>query len=244
MSKRLTMMTAGPYTEVTVCPVLSGQERPHERAVIRKCCSQAMQCINDRKAARRFKLLLAANFGPHDYVVTLTYSDAALPATPELARKKKLKPFINHLRDEFKKRGYPTLKYMYVTEGLHGDHRIHHHLILPNVPDLFQIVRRLWQKNGTVAFDRIGADAYDGWASYLTKEPRDKGRRRLGDRMWIPSMKLEKPTIETFEVENDFVFVPPHGADIRNDNTIRYETGWYQYVSYMMPQSKPEKSEN
>lgn len=237
MAKRLTILTAGNYTEVTVCPVLSGVESPHERAVIRKCCSEAQQCMNDRKAVRRFKLLMAANFSPGDYVATLTYSDLALPATPDLAKKKHLKPFIRRLRKEFQKRGFANLKYMHVTEGLHGDHRIHHHIILPGVPDLFDLVRRSWSRNGNVSFDRIGVDAYDAWSSYLTKEPRDKGRFRLGDRMWIPSMNLTKPTVKTYDVENDFVFIPPDGTQVRSNNTIRYEMGWYQYVSYMTPQS-------
>ena len=167
--------------------------------------------------------------------MTLTYSDPALPATPELARDRKLKPFIRKVRADLRELGL-ELKYMYVTEGMHGDKRLHHHIILPAAAEVKDIVRKHWSPNGHIDFERISSRGYDAWASYLTKEPRKTGRRHVGARMWTPSLNLEKPKVTTYEVEDSFRFEPPVGVVIRHNED--WQTEWFccQYLSYYRPQ--------
>lgn len=219
--------------DVIVYPISKGRIDRMERTSAAHCTSDLRQKMNDRSAAQKFRRLIAANFSPKDYVVTLTYSDSSLPSTPEAARDRCLKPFIRKLRADLREVG-TDLKYMYVTEGLHGDKRLHHHIIVPDSPDLKQIVRKRWAE-GHVDYERIASRGYDVWGSYLTKEPRKTGRRRVGDRMWTPSLNLTKPTVITYEVEDDFRFEPPAGVIVKHNED--WQTEWFccQYLSYYKP---------
>lgn len=233
--KKLKIEIAGPYVDVIVYPISKGRENPAERKRAGRCSSELRQKANDRTSIAKFRRLMAQNFSPRDLVVTLTYSDAALPATPERARDKHLKPFIKKLRDVFREADR-ELKYMYVTEGLHGDHRLHHHIIVPDLPDLRPIVRNLWAANGTnVDFEPIWSRGYDIWAGYLTKEPRKTGRHRAGARMWTPSRNLLKPEVITETVADDYIYEPPSGVVIDLNETIQTEWWTCQYISYRVP---------
>lgn len=225
---------AGPYVDVVVYPISKGRSDRRERGAARSCTSDLRQKLNNKTAASKFRRLIATNFKPSDYVVSLTYSDALLPQTPEKARDGYLKPCINRLRHVFRDLGEDPLKYMYVTEGLHGDKRLHHHMIVPDVPDIREIIRALWPY-GHVGFERISSRGYDTWASYLTKEPRKTGRRRVGDRMWTPSLGLKKPEVVTYEVADDFRYEPPAGVVITHNEDWQTEWFFCQYVSYYKP---------
>ena len=233
--KQVRIEEAGPYVDVIVYPILRGRPDRFERSAAVHCSSDLRTKMNDRTSAQKFRRLIAANFAPKDFVVTLTYSDQALPATPELARDQKLKPFLRRVRSELRGLGFGPLKYMYVTEGLHGDKRLHHHIIVPNVPYLKEIIKAQWDRNGHVGFDTISTRGYEHWASYLTKEPRKTGRRRVGDRMWTPSLHLTKPTVTTYEVEDSYQYEPPPGGVIKQNEEICNEWFNCQYVSYYRP---------
>lgn len=228
------MEEAGPYVDVIVYPISKGRNDKRERGAARSCTTDLRQKLNDRTASAKFRRLIAANFGPRDWVVTLTYSDAVLPSTPERARDGYLKPCVNKLRQAFRDLGGPPLKYMYVTEGLHGDKRLHHHIILPDTAGIKALVKQCWT-NGYVNFERISSRGYETWASYLTKEPRKTGRRRVGDRMWTPSLGLNKPEVITYEVPDDFRFEPPPGVHIARNEDLQTEWFCCQYVSYYKP---------
>lgn len=227
------MVEAGPYVDVIVHPLSKGRIARCERMAAVKCTSDLQQKMNDRSAAYKFRRLIACNFSPADYVVTLTFSDKTLPATPELARDRYLKPFIRNIRADQKSIGL-DLKYMYVTEGLHGDKRLHHHIIVPSSGGIREAIKEHWP-HGHVGFERISSKGYDAWAGYLTKEPRKTGRRRVGDRMWTPSLNLIKPTVTTFDVEDDYRYEPPAGVVIKNNENITNEWFSCQYVSYFKP---------
>ena len=231
--KRVRVEEAGPYVDVIVYPVSKGRENRSERAAAARCTSDIRQKLNDRTAANKFRRLIAANFAPSDLVVTLTYSEESLPATPDQARVQKLKPFIKKVRTDL--REIPVeLRYMYVTEGLHGDKRLHHHMIVPNSGDIRETIRRYW-KHGYVGFERISSRGYEAWASYLTKEPRKTGRRRVGDRMWTPSLNLNKPIVTVYDVNDDYKYEPPPGVRIKHNEEVRTEWFQCQYISFYRP---------
>lgn len=224
------------YSDVTICPTAVGRPTAKERNAARECCSDVRQMKNDIKAAHRFKRVLAANFRTDDMVVTLTYNAEHLPKTPEIANNKRLKPFINRMRKEYRELD-ETFKYAYVTEGYHGDHRLHHHIILPNIPELRELVEQCWGKNGEVTeLSRLGTKGVEGWAMYLTKEPRKTGRRYVGQRMWTTSLNMSKPVVSTYEVPDDYTYAPPFGAVILDNKTST--CGWFsaQYISFYEPE--------
>ena len=71
------------------------------------------------------RLLHVAAFSNKDLFVTLTYRDKSLPSTRKEAVKL-LRQFFKNLRKYRNARNLLT-KYIYVTEELHGEKRLHHH---------------------------------------------------------------------------------------------------------------------
>lgn len=227
--------------DVIVYPLAKGRTDRRERGAVRTCASDLRQKMNNRTALAKLKRLLACNFQMDDEVVTLTYTNERLPRTPEYARDNLLKPFIQRLRKQF--RGVPEaeFRYIYVIEGLHGDKRLHHHMVIPALPGIRDLIRREWIY-GYVEFNKIREKGYEGWARYLTKEPRKTGRRYVGDRMWTPSLGLKKPEVETYEVPDSYRYEPPPGVTITNNED--WKTEWFgcQYVSYYEPGENEVKS--
>lgn len=225
--------------DVVVYPIAKGRCDRDERAAARRCSSDLRQKANDRTAMAKLKRLIACNFKTQDYVLTLTYNERMLPRTPEQARDIYLKPFIKRLRKELRDCSGDEVKYIYVIEGLHGDKRLHHHMIIPDHPEIKRIVEQEWT-HGFFNFERISSRGYDGWARYLTKEPRKTGRRYVGDRMWTPSIGLNKPKVETYEMPDSYRYEPPPGVFILDNEN--WQTTWWscQYVSYYDPNIKED----
>lgn len=220
--------------DIVVYPLAKNRSNKNERIAARQCSSDLRQKANDRSAMAKLKRLIACNFAPRDLVATLTYDEQTLPKTPEEARDQCLKPFIKRIRGELRKHPGVEMRYIYVIEGLHGDKRLHHHMIVPDFPGIRELIRQQWGY-GYIDFERIAARGYEEWARYLTKEPRKTGRRYVGDRMWTPSIGLTKPEVVTYEVPDQYRYEPPPGVVITNNES--WQTQWWccQYVSYYTP---------
>lgn len=221
--------------DVIVYPLAKGRQGRAERGAARNCATSMRQRLNDRTAMAKLRRLLACNFGMNDHVVTLTYDQEHLPHSPEQARDRFLKPFIRKLRQAIQQIPDAELRYIYVIEGLHGDKRLHHHVVVPDLPGVREICETIWT-HGMVGFSRIREKGYDGWARYLTKEPRKTGRRYVGDRMWTSSLGLKQPEIEVYEVSDGYRYEPPPGVVITNNEDWQTEFFSCQYVSYVEPE--------
>lgn len=188
--------------------------------------SDAQQFYNNKCSWRELELHLAANFGAKDLVLTLTYDDAHLPADKQAAAKC-FQSFVRKWRTARKRRGQ-ELRYIYVTEGWHGkaesdwfggdgsleDRRLHHHVVLNSVGvgDLEEI-RSLWQFGGYVRVEPVDVHYYQELAKYLTKEAREFGRAKPGERTWRASRNLQGHEVEYIEIPSDSVtLAPPAGA--------------------------------
>lgn len=203
----------------------------------RPACT-AQQFYNDKCSWRELELVLAANFGARDWVLTSTYDDLHLPpGKPEAY--KLFRRFIRRLRAVRRKRG-ENLRYIYVTEGWHGrearnkcesaqhdgeqfpfdsdglleDRRLHHHWVVNCTgPGDLEEVRSLWPGGGYVRAEPVDIHYYRELAKYLTKEAREFGRARPGERTWRSSRKLERYEVEYIEIHSDSVtLAPPPGA--------------------------------
>lgn len=186
----------------------------------------AQQFYNDKCSWRELALILGANFGRGDWVVTPTYDNPHLPPGKTEADKCAQK-FIRKLRAARRKRGQ-ELRYVYVTEGLHGaaedeffggdgqleDKRLHHHMVLNGVgPGDLEEIRSLWAGGGYVRIEPVDVHYYKELAKYLTKEPRKYGRARPGEHSWRASRNLKKYEVEYIEIHSDSVTLsPPPGA--------------------------------
>lgn len=164
---------------------------------------------NDRTSFFKLELLLYANFSPCDLFVTLTYDEAHLP--PGWRESKRNAPAaLRRLRESRAARGQP-LRYVYVHESLHGDGRPHHHLIC-NAADGKDAWDAIWPGGYTDVETIAAAGGIAFVAQYVTKEPRDKGKPRPGERMWTPSRGLRRPEHYTLDVPDDYAITLPDGA--------------------------------
>lgn len=188
----------------------------------------AQQFYNDKCSWRELELTAAANFGRHDLVLTFTYDDLHLPPDKQAAAKL-LQAFFRKLRTARRRRG-EELRYIYVTEGWHGksedkffggdgrleDRRLHHHVVLNCVgPGDLEEIQSLWPGGGYVRAEPVDVHYYRDLAKYLTKEAREFGRSRPGERTWRASRNLKKYEVEYIEIPSDSVTLsaPPGAVD-------------------------------
>ena len=198
--------------------------------------SPARESLNAKLSWQKLMLVLAANFTPADLVVSLSYRDDALPRRREDADKV-LSNFIRALRKHRRQLGQ-ELVYVRVTEGYHSDGRLHHHVIINATGNDYDIIRQLWEKNGdNIGFEEFALDGAERWAKYLTKEPRIKGRRYVGDRTWRTSQHMRKPETVSILVDADDELQPPAGACVTDKTTVQNCYGRFNYIMAQLPET-------
>ena len=196
----------------------AGRSRP-------TCAAQLF--YNNKCSWQELELLIANNFGKGDLVVTLTYDDEHLPQN-KTAAKACARKFLRKLR-EVRKRREEDLLYVYTTEGFHGaeqnelfgwdsaleDKRLHHHLVL-NGSEVEEL-RSLWEY-GEIRAEAVDIHYYRELAKYLTKEAREEGRAKPGERTWCCSRNLDRD----YEVE--YIEIPMDGVTLTApEGAINYE---------------------
>lgn len=196
--------------------------------------SPARESLNAKLSWQKLMLTLAANYKASDLLVTLSYRDADLPKRREEADKR-LSCFIRHFRERRRQMGEPLI-YVRVTEGYHTDGRLHHHLIINSTGQDYDIIRKLWKKNGDdVDFEFFGEDGPERWGKYLTKEPREKGRRYVGDRTWRTSQHMKKPDVTSILVEEGDDLRPPVGAFVTDKAEVQNCYGRFCHIMAQLP---------
>lgn len=215
---------------------IRGGNQSQRREAKAQISSPARESLNAKLSWQKLMLILAANFKKSDLVVGLDYRDDALPKRREDADKR-LTNFIRALRAHRRALGQ-NLIYVRVTEGYHSGGRLHHHMIINSTGDDYEIIRQLWGKNAdTVDFEPFGADGAERWGKYLTKEPRLKGRRYVGDRTWRASIHMKKPDITSELVDRDDELMPPSGAFVVDKTQYENCYGRFCHVMAMLPES-------
>ena len=225
---------AGTLTRAAVFP-----DKPRRsRSPKAKPTSFWMEKVNIRHAFEKLMWLIASNFQLTDWMVSLDYDDAHLPRNRDDAVAQ-CKKFIRSLRASRKPFGR-ILMYVYVTEGQHGDHRLHHHIIMNRFRGETEILRKIW-KNGGVDWVPIGKLGYEGIARYLTKEPRQHGRLYVGDNIWAASRNLKKPVVVITQVDDSFKPDLPTNAFDVTERIDKNPFGEFYYCDYKIPFSAVEK---
>ena len=197
--------------------------------------SPARESLNAKLSWQKLMLILAANYNSSDLVVTLTYRDSNLPVRRDDADRR-LTNLIRALRAHRRQLGQELI-YVRVTEGYHTGGRLHHHLIINATGQDFDIIRKLWEKNAdNIDFEPFGADGAERWGKYLTKEPREKGRRYVGDRTWRTSIHMKKPDITSEMVDRHDELQPPPGAFVVDKTSCENCYGRFCHVMAMLPE--------
>ena len=234
MKRRKTIRAGRLVWDVTYTvprPNASKQERKR----IREVTEEQIQRTNANTAQRKLEMLMATNFDDADLVLTVTYRDADLPDSADVTRKHLGKVFAQ-MRAYRKARGLPDLKYIYVLEGRHGDHRPHAHIIINATTggDL-ELMRSLWIWGDDIQLNYIRERGYDGWAGYLTKERREASLN--GKKQFVGSRNLARP-VTTYEWVDDGTTVDaPPGAQVLDEGGGRNEIASCKFVKYLMPKN-------
>lgn len=233
MKRRKTIRAGRLVWDVTYTvprPNASKQERKR----IREVTEEQIQRTNANTAQRKLEMLMATNFDESDLVLTVTYRDADLPDGADVTRKHLGKVF-SQMRAYRKARGLPDLKYIYVLEGRHGDHRPHAHIIINAAGGDLELMRSLWIWGDDIQLNYIRERGYDGWAGYLTKERREASLN--GKKQFVGSRNLARP-VTTYEWVDDGTTVDaPPGAQVLDEGGGRNEIASCRFVKYLMPKN-------
>lgn len=188
---RVKTIKSGNVLECEIYPIW--ETRSSLRVKAFRESRETQKKLNKKNAVKKFTRLINTNFTDKDIWGTVTYDDARLPATMELAQKEMVK-FMRRLKYYAERHSYPQLKYAYVTE-FEDDveketKRVHHHFVI-NFPDR-DIAESLWRNGARTQTRRLQADddGYEGMCRYILKDPR-------GTKRYVTSKNLEKPKITT-----------------------------------------------
>lgn len=203
-----------------------------ERKRIREVTEEQVARTNANTAQRKLEMLMATNFDDTDLVLTVTYRDADLPDSADVTRKHLGKVFAQ-MRAYRKARGLPDLKYIYVLEGRHGDHRPHAHLIVNAAGGDLELMRSLWIWGDDIQLNYIRERGYDGWAGYLTKERREASLN--GKKQFVGSRNLDRPVTTYAWVDDGTTVDAPPGAQVLDEGGGRNEIASCRFVKYLMP---------
>ena len=227
-------MRAGLLVWDSVYTVPRPNASKQERKRIREVTEEQVQRTNANTAQRKLEMLMATNFDEGDLVLTVTYRDADLPDSADATRKHLGKVF-GQMRAYRKARDLPELKYIYVLEGRHGDHRPHAHIIINAAGGDLELMRSLWIWGDDIQLNYIRDRGYDGWAGYLTKERREASLN--GKKQFVGSRNLARP-ITTYEWVDDGTSVEaPPGAQVLDEGGGRNEIASCRFVKYLMPKN-------
>lgn len=205
-----------------------------ERKRIREVTEEQIQRTNANTAQRKLEMLMATNFDEGDLVLTVTYRDADLPDSADVTRKHLGKVFAQ-MRAYRKARGLPDLKYIYVLEGRHGDHRPHAHIIINAAGGDLELMRSLWIWGDDIQLNYIRERGYDGWAGYLTKERREASLN--GKKQFVGSRNLARPVTTYAWVDDGTTVDVPPGAQVLDEGGGRNEIASCRFVKYLMPKN-------
>lgn len=205
-----------------------------ERKRIREVTEEQIQRTNANTAQRKLEMLMATNFDEGDLVLTVTYRDADLPDSADVTRKHLGKVFAQ-MRAYRKARGLPDLKYIYVLEGRHGDHRPHAHIIINAAGGDLELMRSLWIWGDDIQLNYIRERGYDGWAGYLTKERREASLN--GKKQFVGSRNLARPVMTYAWVDDGTTVDAPPGAQVLDEGGGRNEIASCRFVKYLMPKN-------
>lgn len=242
MAKTLKQVKAGRMVYAVVYTTPTIGDSPRIRQQKQRASCEAREKLNARTSFQKLERLLAANFDTGDLWVTLTYTDEKLPYNRSRGMQR-VQRFVSNLRKERGNRG-EDLRYIYVTEGDYPGGRIHHHMVANSTGADLEEIRRVWNQ-GDVEIERLTFDAantYESLAVYLTKEPREHGHPKVGERMWVPSLGLLRPEPETMSVPDYLTLsAPPDAVAIEYQPPTKNGFGEYSWIKYLLPKDKTKK---
>lgn len=236
-------MDSGRLVQEILYTGINPSDPPKTRAERTRLSSAARQKLNDKSSWMALKRILALNFSRRDFVATLTFSGNFVPRTRKEVRAV-FRAFIGELRRRRRQRG-AVLKYIYSIEGFYPGGRHHLHVVINGTKKDYDEIRELWTYGTDLMFKTIQEYGYEELARYMSKEAREFGRGRVGDRSWVCSRNIERPTVTptTWVSEAHKLQVPKGAMNVKQEVVVN-EWGRYEYLEYLLPgrrKARPKK---
>lgn len=234
-----TIITAGNLEWQIVRPILHRGDDAAARRAKRQLSSEAQKAMNAKYSWQELERQLAANYGPGDLWITLTYRDADLPRS-EAEADANVTKFLRRWRAERKKRGQQlrvhwNAEHLHQSENYFEDGRWHHHLCVNATGEDYELIRRCWTWGDNVEIRALrfgGADSYEALARYMCKE---RPERKVGKHVWHHTRNILKYSVETFRVEADEPVQTPRGCEELDVGGRRNRFGRWRYVKFLRP---------
>lgn len=228
--EKLKILQAGNLWYAIQYTSLRGGVSKENRRMKAEISSRVREALNFRASYQKLWLILEATFDKErDLFVSFTYRDDTRPVRKEDADRK-FKYFLRALREHRRELGFDTVD-VWTTEGYHSDGKLHHHLFINGTGQDYDIILKLWKKYGDqVEILPYGCKSSLEHAKYITKEPREKGRRHVGDRTWRASKNVKRPVPVYEDVTAGTTLTAPPGAFVVSSDRKDNVYGRYQYI--------------
>ena len=230
---------AGKTLEIEKYYSVRYHAKGESRAQKEKPSSEAVRKINLRRAVKKLRRLMNANFQDGDYLIRLDFFKEKPKDSIEM--QKLIQKAIRKLKNEYIK-SRQELKYIYVKEvGPKGSRHVH---MMVNKCDS-DLIRRCWPYGGIHIDPLTSNGQYSKIAEYFVKysERTEKTEERLIGKRWYASRNLVKPVVKKKPIlacrfrEKMHV---PKGWYLEKESIrsgISEITG-YEYLSYTLIKSK------
>lgn len=228
LTKRISV--AGPLVRECIYSRAASREPATVRQAKRKASSEAQQRMNAKYSWEKLEMMLAANFGPGDLVVTLTFDDDHLAPDRKTAAAR-LKKFRADLANRRKQKN-EELRMIWTLENKSGSGRWHVHLVMNSTGDDCEDLRVCWVSGSDTEIERLQVNKkknYETLARYMCKEARE----RPGLRSWSYTRNCRHPETETFQVPDDTELTPPEDATVIVAESVRTVYAEFSYVKYL-----------
>lgn len=143
----------------------------------KKATPEQIKLQNQINREIRVRRLIKANFFPEDLWITLKYPKGHRKPVWEV--KKDFKNFLDRLRYQYKKRGYPLKFISRIEIGKRGG--IHIHILIPRIrgEDTDLLVQEAWI-HGRANFSSIyEMGGYEKLANYIVKQPDEETEKQI-----------------------------------------------------------------
>ena len=185
---------AGDTIEVCKYYTYRANVKGERRARKGKPTSEAQKRVNQRKAEKNLRRLMAENFKNGDVLVRLDF--AKRPGGSEEMQKLMAKA-LRELREEYSRAEKP-LKYIYVKEiGPRGSRHIHMLLSRDEGMDVLKVLMKCWPYGGIHVDPWTTGPNFTRLASYFIKyaAKTEETEGKLIGKRWYASRNLDKPKV-------------------------------------------------
>lgn len=231
---------AGDTIEVCKYYTYRVNVKGEKRARKEKQTTEAQKKVNQRKAEKELRRLMAANFKNGDVVVRLDF--IRRPGGSE-EMQQLIEKAIRKLRAAYKKAG-ASLKYIYVKEvGPKGGRHIHMILNRDGM-DILALLTACWPHGGIHVDPWTTGPNFQKLAAYFIKyalktEETEETEGKLIGKRWYPSRNLKKPSVKKEVIKSNRFreqVAEKKGYTLEKDSVragISDLTG-YRYFSYTL----------